>query len=564
MRILERLRRDERGFALVLALGITIVLSMTVVTVIEATTANQRTSVQSKNRVSAFSLAEAGINNAVSILGKKNAFDQHVLHPQPPNQPADCANPPANPQGAPLLGDTCSPFVFNYDGGTATVTGVYNSGTQNWSITSVGQVRNPFGGQQTTRTLVATVHVRTAVSQDNYVTAWNYVFVKDTAPGVCNVTLDQSSDLAVSLYVAGNLCFKNTAGVSESTSSDPVTLEVLGRLAWLPGASHGVGNTGLSGNGAITSAKIGLGCSSGISGTLHACSSATDYFYVKTGGYQQSAPPIVAPTLTNSDFQAYYSTAYISKGNLGSDGVVCDNPGPNSATRLADTVFDTNTTPTDGTGSNGSAATFNLTPASNYSCEVKDSAGSVIGELTWDNTAKILKVRGTIFIDGGVTVTQNATYEGVNAQGVHPSGDLTGKDGIGGQAVMYISGTFTLNNLTLCGWNTRTDSAAMTGGTCDFSKWTPSTSMLMIVAHGSPTSVDMGGGQGYFQGAIYSMADTALGQQVNTDGPFISNTLTIGQGVTMRPLPTIDDLPVGAPGNPNTVGVPEAPSYAGG
>ena len=74
----------------------------------------------------------------------------------------------------------------------------------------------------------------------------------------------------------------------------------------------------------------------------------------------------------------------------------------------------------------------------------------------------------------------------------------------------------------------------------------------------------MSGGQGYFQGAIYSMADTSLGQQVNTDGPFISNTLTIGQGVTMRPLPTILDLPVGAPGNPNTAGVPERPAFAGG
>ena len=44
----------------------------------------------------------------------------------------------------------------------------------------------------------------------------------------------------------------------------------------------------------------------------------------------------------------------------------------------------------------------------------------------------------------------------------------------------------------------------------------------------------------------------------------ISGTLTIGQGVSMKPLPGITDLPVGAPGNPNTQGVPEAPSYGGG
>jgi len=67
-RILKRLRRDERGFALVLALGVTVVLSMTVVTVIESTTANERTAVQSKNRVSAYTLAEAGINLAASVI----------------------------------------------------------------------------------------------------------------------------------------------------------------------------------------------------------------------------------------------------------------------------------------------------------------------------------------------------------------------------------------------------------------------------------------------------------------------------------------------------------------
>src|ERR671930_840860 len=124
MRLLRRLRNDQSGFALVLALGITVVLSMTVVTVVESTTANSRGAVQSKNRVSAYALAEAGINNASSILAHvTNAYDPHVLHPQAPNQPGDCANPPPNPSTAPSLGDTCSPYVFSLDGGTATASG---------------------------------------------------------------------------------------------------------------------------------------------------------------------------------------------------------------------------------------------------------------------------------------------------------------------------------------------------------------------------------------------------------------------------------------------------------
>src|SRR5437899_699312 len=133
---LHGLARDERGFALVLALGVTVVLSMTVVTVVESTTANSRASVQSKNRVSAYSLAEAGINNASAILRNASTpYDSHVLHPQPPNQPGDCASPPANPAGAPLLGNTCNSFVFNLDGGTATVSGVFDSPSSNWTVT---------------------------------------------------------------------------------------------------------------------------------------------------------------------------------------------------------------------------------------------------------------------------------------------------------------------------------------------------------------------------------------------------------------------------------------------
>src|SRR5439155_19028478 len=144
------------GFALVIALAVTVVFSMTVVTVIESATSNSRSSDRSKGRVSAYSLAEAGINNAASILSKGNAYDQHLLHPQGTYQPADCASPPANPTSAALLGDTCSPYTWTYDGGMTTMWGWLDSNTSNWTITSTGSVRNAFGGAATTRTLTAT------------------------------------------------------------------------------------------------------------------------------------------------------------------------------------------------------------------------------------------------------------------------------------------------------------------------------------------------------------------------------------------------------------------------
>ena len=212
---LRQMLGQERGFALVIALAVTFVFSMTVVTVIEAATSNTRSSDRSKGRISAYSLAEAGINNAASILTKSNAYDPHVLHPQGTYAQQDCASPPANPVGAASLGDTCSAYTWTYDGGSTTMWGWLDTNTYNWTITSTGSVRNAFGGAPTPRTLVATMHIRAQASQQNIVPAWNYVFVKDTTPNVCNVTLDQSTALSSSLYVEGNLCLKNSAGVSE-------------------------------------------------------------------------------------------------------------------------------------------------------------------------------------------------------------------------------------------------------------------------------------------------------------------------------------------------------------
>jgi Tfp pilus assembly protein PilX len=542
----DRLRSDERGFALVIALAVTVVFSMTVITVIESASSNARSSDMSKNRISAYALAEAGIANANALLSAKNPYDPHLLHPQGTHAEADCANPPANPTGATLLGDTCSPMVFTMDGGTATVSGWLNTSTANWTITSTGTVtRNAFASQPATKTLTVVVHIRARASQQNVTPAWNYVFVKDTTPNICNVTLDQTTALTSSLYTEGNLCFKNSSSISETNPADPVLLEVRGKLVWLSGASKGVGQS--SPLQEVTSAKIGGGCTTGsVTNTAHTCqrpSTGSDYFYVKSGGYSTQADPISAPALTSTDWDNYYQTSTISRLS------------PCAAGGLASTSFDNDTT------RNTSLTTaFNLTPGTSYTCQTKNANGFVIGELDWDASSHILSVRGTVFIDGSVTINGLVKYRGVNKYGAHPSGS-DGTDGLGGMMVMYVSGTVSLSNSgVFCGWNTNTDSAAYSGSTCDFSAWTPGTSMLMFVARGGVTLNQ----SSYFQGAIFSEGNVSLGQSAQTEGPIITNTLTLGQSVQMKPLPGLADLPLGAPVNPNTSGYPEQPSYTSG
>jgi hypothetical protein len=104
------------------------------------------------------------------------------------------------------------------------------------------------------------------------------------------------------------------------------------------------------------------------------------------------------------------------------------------------------------------------------------------------------------------------------------------------------------------------DTSAYSSGSCDFNAWTPTTSMFMFIAGGGVT-LNQGS---FFQGAIFTAGSVSLGQSAQTEGPIIAGSLTLGQSVKMKPLPGLADLPLGAPGNPNTSGVPEAPSYAGG
>ena len=68
MNILRRLRHGERGFALIMALGALTVLSFVIVSAVEYTSSNSRSAYRSKSNNAAYTLAETGLNNALSII----------------------------------------------------------------------------------------------------------------------------------------------------------------------------------------------------------------------------------------------------------------------------------------------------------------------------------------------------------------------------------------------------------------------------------------------------------------------------------------------------------------
>jgi hypothetical protein len=126
--------------ALVLALGALIVLAAMSVVVIDYTSSNSRTSYYGNARQSAYALAEAGINNALSVLAKTT--DTTLIKPPPQ-----------------YAGDPNSTTVTLQDG-TATWGGTYDASTMTWTIKSIGSARNATGSTQAvTRTLTAKAQI---------------------------------------------------------------------------------------------------------------------------------------------------------------------------------------------------------------------------------------------------------------------------------------------------------------------------------------------------------------------------------------------------------------------
>lgn len=123
--------QNERGTALVLVLGMLVVLSITSATLTYYATANTQSAALSKSEETSYSLAEAGMAEALSKLGAAD-------------EPTDGA----------LLPST----TVSYETGTATYAGALSGST--WTLTSTGKATNPTGSSgPAQRTVTRTVEI---------------------------------------------------------------------------------------------------------------------------------------------------------------------------------------------------------------------------------------------------------------------------------------------------------------------------------------------------------------------------------------------------------------------
>jgi len=503
---LTRSLRDERGQSLVIALLVMTFLAVALGAVMFFSAGNQRNANYQKAAQVATSLAEAGVNNAVSVLSN------------PTN--SCCLEIAPGTTGAVLPGPApATPLSQTYNGNTVTWWGNLNTladGSKVWTLYGHASVQNPTGpsASPVVKTVSAQVLVHAPLPSSFNVGVWNTVYSPFGPSAGCDTNIGQGITISVPVYVGGNLCMGQNAVITK-----PVYVGGFLSFQNKQGSigSNGAGNT-------INSAHVGGYCQVSSGGQVNPCKSEP------VPGNQPNTNIWVTGAPTDlrgvaSDFIGIAAPQICWDGNQGAGACGSNTPaggwysfsapGPMNACPAGSTgafpSFDTN----DGIMNRSLPSTFNLTPAASYTCKIPGQ-----GELSWDATNRVLTVAGTIFFDGNITLTTSGnspiTYKGWGSNGAcTQSGDC--------QSVIYASGDISLNSEKLCAvLNAQ-------GTDCNWNAWDPNKKMIIFASNGL-NGITAGPSQTSFQGGLYATNTVATGQSAVTEGPLVSGTKTVVLG----------------------------------
>ena len=488
---LRRRLDDDRGIALVTALGVLFVLSLSLTSIVYYTSTNSRTSARERADQQARALAEAGVNNALAVLYKQGV----------------------NLEDASLLPGAQAPNKKAYEGGSTEWYGVLSQGSQwQWQVTATGTVKNPTGpgAADVKRTLTANVGFAYPQATGLQHPVWNWIYSGATG-AVCDMTIDQSVSINAPLYVVGNLCMKSTAKVVRA--SRPVVVVVEGN-ATLSEPQNAIGAS----NAKIDQVYVGGSCQYKNNALVPApCPFNTTQTNIWADALYPTSEFLRTP---EPDWAKWYERA---------------SPGPRSGCTTSTgtpPVFDVDNV----LGGQSVPGVFHLTPStSSYTCVAPR------GELSWNHQTKVLKVVGTVFLDGSAKIENGlvATYQAFST--------------------IYVTGTLLIKNSSVCA-HTKSDKV---GSACDNAPWDPNQKMLILAARGSggqvsaDTSIQLVSSE--FQGGLYGKWAVSSSTTTSTQGPQVSeDVVQIGQSNSVG-FPLITQVPSGTPLNPIPVPVPQAP-----
>lgn len=566
--------------ALVMAIGIMAVLGIAGTTAVAYSTSGERQTRQSTSRESAFSLAEAGINNSMAVLNlpTNNALDPDTLPKCTTNDKKY-----SDPSAARTSTSTWQHSTIG--GGSVDYCGTLVRKYAVWYLTSIGNTPNPNRPTTSvTRTLEATVTVTPTTTQPLNNPVWDYLYAGHTG-STCDQTLNNNISGASRMYVAGNLCLSPNVQLNQSSV--------------IVGGSVDVSNNAAIGAATSLSTRVetyvGGQCRYSV-GTWANCAGNQDarHIYSKLSdgvnvGVNQPAPVVAPPAAdfatwyensipgpsqsctTSSGTPPTFDTNYPSRDNSVSTPVdLTPNSsyfcrvGPGASTTLAGAMTSATNTVTVSSASGFPTSpfviriddeymtvtagfgttTWTVIRAANSSSATAHVTGQTVewktpssGELAWNNTTKTLTISGTIYIDGSARISDGAL------------------NSYNGQGTIYLTGTFRVTG-SMC--------ASIVSSACNFATWNPDFDMLMIVADGNGGQVNPGDSiqvdNNYsWQGGLYGTNGVEFGNNVNVDGPIVGSTITLSNNLTTNAFPNISIVPVGMPSNQEVYAQPNPP-----
>ena len=233
---MKRLRiQGEDGIALVMALGVLMVLTIVGLGAIELSTSSSRHVYRSRADQKAYSLAEAGLNNALSQLANKYSTPQSTA--------GDSSWMPASG----------SPTTISYSGGTVYWWGSWDGTSNKWTVYGKASVKNPANpGSYRTKTLQADVNVNGSTGLSG---AYAYGFFMGD-PNTCT-TFENGTVIKTSIYIAGCLNLVGDADIVEPDLTKHTIGIHVGKDLSLANSSTNVGTfVGSTPTWAIASANI--------------------------------------------------------------------------------------------------------------------------------------------------------------------------------------------------------------------------------------------------------------------------------------------------------------------
>jgi Tfp pilus assembly protein PilX len=533
--VITRLRQEESGIALVLALAISVALSLMVFSMTEYVTSNQHNAKTSSSDNLARNYAEAALDTAYSRINYANtqASISAGLSPAKPSLlgcgtgtsgASDCST--ISPLCVAFTGSCPTSGTYSPTAGTAAVYGFF-AGTappanstfagvpeaaSTWILVATGYTLNA-SGKLDAKTLRGTVYIGPG-GAGAVASVWNHIFMTaPLVPNVCQANFaGNNMILDTPLYVIGNMCLSGQGSVmKEQTGGQAIDLQVGGKLS-LSGSGTSVGDWTTNPVTPITSGAVVGGCTNGDVTTAATTCNSTNYHYSvrNTGVFIPQSDPERSATQIANDYNNF-------------------DPGPKHACANGAINFDTS--PNGSSEPDGNSSSFELAPtSSDYTCV--SSGGSSVGQLSWNHTTHVLTINGSIFFDGNVTISNNVTYVGT--------------------AVIEVMGTITFqgNNLQVCAQNTN----------CVFTNWQGSSGnndmlMLASVKTNLSPAIKFQDNAQIFQGSLFTQPSSNITFVKNgdqTQGPMAVGSFDATfNNATIQPLPVIKNMPVGAPVPPN-------------